>query len=160
MSSTIVHSSQCRLFAHSSTRQCQLPPLGGIESGACACRGSSVHSQGFPSLCQPVDPRGAVPGRLPLPPMGGGRGSWQLGPAGRLQAEVMLVSWTDSLLQGRRADRVQRQMEPRPALIYPKVLLLQGLWKGPPIPQCDLVTAFFLFSCVSSENEESSVTTS
>lgn len=121
-----VQDSGCWLLAHSSTRHCQLPPLDGTESGGYACGGSFMRIQGSPSFCRPAcvwwrDHGGAVPGSLPLSPMGGGRSSWQLGPAGWLQAEVMLVSWTDSLLQGQRANQVLRQMEPRPAHVYPKV---------------------------------------
>lgn len=95
------------------------------QSGGCAYGGSFMRIQGSPSFCRPAcvwwrDHGGAIPGNLPPPPRGGGRSSWQLAPAGWLQAEVMLVSWTDSLLQGRRANQVLRQMEPRPAFIYPK----------------------------------------
>lgn len=73
-------------------------------------RGCDGETLGKPSLCACV-----------WLLMRGGRSSCQLGASWLSSTEVKPVSWTDSLLQGRRADQVLRQMEPRLVLIYPKV---------------------------------------
>lgn len=73
-------------------------------------RGCDGETLGKPSLCACV-----------WLLMRGGRSSCQLEASWLSSTEVKPVSWTDSLLQGRRADQVLRQMEPRLVLIYPKV---------------------------------------
>lgn len=96
--------------------------LGAMPVGVHSCASRDPLLSAGQSVCNEETTGEPFLAACPPPPMGGGRSSWQLGPAGWLQAEVMLVSWTDSLLQGRRAKQVLRQMKPRPALIYPKVL--------------------------------------
>lgn len=116
----------------------------------CAWGSLTLAVRDSPSLCWPLcvwqrHPKEAVPDHPPPLPLGGDRSSWQPGPAGSLQAEVMLVSRTNSLLQGQRADWALRWMELRLVLIYAKALRLPPVWKGPPTPQCYLVTALFFF---------------
>lgn len=160
-SSLSAHNSQCQLSTHCFTRHYQLPSWVGQSLGLCLSRLPCTVRDPLVSASRCVwwrDCWEAVPGRLPPPPMWGGRSSWHPGPAGSLQAEVRPVSWTDSLLQGQRADRVLRQMEPRPLLIYPKA--------PPPMRSVERTTSpsvlfsHFFFSCVSSENEKESVTMS
>lgn len=91
----------------------------------------------------------------------GHRSSWQLGASWLSNAEVRPVIQTGSLLQEWMADRVLRQMEPRPALTYPKVPpLMKSVESTSVLFSHNLLLLFiylffyFRISCLSSENEE------
>lgn len=120
----------------------------------------SVHDEESPPLCWPT---WGKPPHAPAPHLfmwHGHRSSWKLGASWLSSAEVRPVIQTGSLLQEWMADRVLRQMEPRPALTYPKVPpLMKSVESTSVLFSHNLLLIIYLFfyfriSCLSSENEE------